>query len=109
MGRRTLGGLRRRAAGDVTLADRHRSLLERRCVYQFFAMIAALLPRRRTPYPSSRTAFQSLFSNLSMGRTLASTKPFGPTRSQQYPEFEILFGIRRRGRSGRRRRGAVDA
>ena len=92
MGRRILGGLRGRAAGDVTVES---SSLQAplRC-YQLLAIIAALCHRRQPPTPNPEPSPVSILKPV-YGRDPGFFQAIRTHALQQYPEFEILFGIRR--------------
>ncbi len=96
MGRRTLGGLRRRAAGDVSALQIAITVLAGAAgVYQFLALNAALLQRRRKTRRLRAVLSVSILKPV-YGKDTGFYEAIRTHASQQYPEFEILFGVRRR-------------
>jgi ceramide glucosyltransferase len=92
MGRRALGSLRGRAAGDVSIA-----IIVVACaaaVYQLLAIIATLCHRRQPPTPHPQPPPVSILKPVH-GRDPGFYAAICTHASQEYPEFEILFGIRR--------------
>jgi ceramide glucosyltransferase len=107
MGRRTLGGLRSGAAGDVTPLNL--SILSIAVIvvasaaglYQLLAIAAALTHRRRDSYPIGLGASVppaivpvSILKPVH-GRDAGFYEAIRSHASQEYPKFELLFGIRR--------------
>jgi ceramide glucosyltransferase len=92
MGRRTLGSLRGRAAGDVTVAII--VIASAAALYQLLAIIAALSHRRQPPTSSPQPPPVSILKPV-YGRDPGFYQAIRTHAMQQYPEFEILFGIRR--------------
>ncbi len=95
MGRCALGGLRSGAAGDVTpLGIAVTVLAGAAGVYQLLATIAALGQRRRKPSPQLNDLPVSILKPV-YGKEAGFYEAIRTHALQQYPEFEILFGIRR--------------
>jgi len=63
-------------------------------LYQLLAIVAALSHRRRSPHPSPASLPVSILKPIH-GRDPGFYAAICTHASQQYPEFEILFGIRR--------------
>jgi ceramide glucosyltransferase len=91
MGRRTLGGLRGRAAGDVTVAII--VIASAAALYQFLAIIAALCHKRQPPTPCPQAPPVSILKPVH-GRDPGFFAAIRTHSLQQYPDFEILFGVR---------------
>jgi ceramide glucosyltransferase len=92
MGRRAFGGLRGRAAGDVTVAII--VIASAAALYQLLAIIAALYHKRQPRTPSPQPLPVSILKPVH-GRDPGFYAAIRTHALQQYPEFEILFGIRR--------------
>jgi ceramide glucosyltransferase len=92
MGRRALGGLRGRAAGDVTVAII--VVASAAALYQLLALIAALYHKRQPPTPNPQPPPISILKPV-YGKDAGFYEAIRTHALQQYPEFEILFGIRR--------------
>jgi ceramide glucosyltransferase len=95
MGRRTLGGLRGRAAGDVSgLGIAIIVFAGAAALYQLLAVVAVLChrpPSRASgPQPPPVSILKPVY-----GRDAGFYEAIRTHALQQYPEFEILFGIRR--------------
>jgi ceramide glucosyltransferase len=90
MGRRTLGGLRSSVARDVTIVILVLAIAAG--VYQLLAIIAVLRrkPQSLTPNPGPVSILKPVY-----GRDPGFYQAIRTHAAQQYPEFEILFGIRR--------------
>src|ERR1700693_2794361 len=90
MGRRLLGGLRCRAAGHVTWVIL--GIVSIAAFYQLLALIAALVHR------TSGAGLHPANLGISILKPVYGRDPgfYSAIRShalQQYPEFEILFGV----------------
>jgi ceramide glucosyltransferase len=95
MGRRALGGLRSRAAGDVSGLEIAITVLSGAAgVYQFLALNAALLQRRRKTRRLRAVLSVSILKPV-YGKDPGFYAAIRTHALQQYPEFEILFGVRR--------------
>jgi ceramide glucosyltransferase len=95
MGRRALGGLRSCAAGDVIGPASAVALLAGAAgVYQLLALIAALRHRRQGPRPKAPGLPISILKPV-YGKDPGFYDAIRTHALQHYPEFEILFGIRR--------------
>jgi len=92
MGGRTFGSLRGRAAGDVTIAII--ALAIAAGLYQFLAIAAALVHRRRKTRILRDVLPVSILKPV-YGRDAGFYEAIRSHALQDYPEFEILFGIRR--------------
>ena len=97
MGRRFLRSLRRRAAGSLVVAGGWWLVVGVAGGYQLFAIAACLWHRRR---PRPRTASLRLANpGVSILKPVRGSDPgfyeaIRSQASQEYPQFEILFGIR---------------
>jgi len=99
MGRRALGGFGSRAAGRVSIAII--VVASAAALYQLVAIVAALSHRRRDSYPVELGASVapaiipvSILKPVH-GRDAGFYEAIRTHALQQYPKFEILFGIRR--------------
>ena len=92
MGRRTLGSLRSRAAGDVSVAII--VIASAAALYQLLALIATLYHKRQPPTPNPQPLPVSILKPVH-GRDPGFYEAIRTHALEQYPEFEILFGIRR--------------
>src|ERR1700691_478173 len=92
MGRRTLGGLRGRAAGDVTVAII--VIASAAALYQLLAIIATLCHQRQPPTSSPQPSPVSILKPV-YGKDAGFFEAIRSHALQRYPDFEILFGIRR--------------
>jgi ceramide glucosyltransferase len=92
MGRRLLGGLRCRAAGHVTWVLL--GIVSIAAFYQLLALIAALVHRRHSisrgasPRPAGVSILKPVY-----GRDPGFYPAIRSHAIQQYPEFELLFGV----------------
>lgn len=96
MGRRTLGSLRSRAAGDVT--GLHIAVIviaSAAGLYQLLAILAVLSHRGRPAACPAPPSFPVSILKPVHGRDPGFYAAIRTHALQQYPEFEILFGIRR--------------
>jgi ceramide glucosyltransferase len=91
MGRRALRSLRRGAAGNVTIAII--VIATAAGVYQLLAIIAVLCHRPQPPTPNPHSPVSIL--KPVYGKDAGFYDAIRTHALQQYPEFEILFGIRR--------------
>ncbi len=91
MGRHPLRGLRCGAARNVTLAI----LVVATCalIYQMVAAVAILLHKRQPPVPNPAPVPVSILKPV-YGKDAGFYEAIRTHALQQYPEFEILFGIR---------------
>jgi len=95
MGRRTLGSLRSRAAGDVTGVHIAVIVLASAAgLYQLIAILAVLSHWRQDRFPQFHDLAVSILKPVH-GRDPGFYAAIRTHALQQYPEFEILFGIRR--------------
>lgn len=101
MGRCALGRLRSGAAGDVIwLGDvswLHGGIVvlaSAAALYQLLAVIAVLRHRPQPPTPNPQTLPVSILKPV-YGKDAGFYEAIRTHALQQYPEFEILFGIRR--------------
>src|SRR5271165_4671117 len=95
MGRRALGGLRSRAAGNVNWL--HIAVIVVAVaagLYQFIAILATL-SHRRQPAPRSSSQLPVSILKPVYGKDAGFYQAIRTHALQQYPEFEILFGVRR--------------
>jgi ceramide glucosyltransferase len=92
MGRRTLGGLRGRAAGDVTVAII--VIASAAALYQLLAIIATLCHQRQPPTSRPQPSPVSILKPV-YGKDAGFFEAIRSHALQRYPDFEILFGIRR--------------
>jgi ceramide glucosyltransferase len=92
MGRRALGRLRGRAAGDVSIAIIVVAVAA--ALYQLLALVAVLSHRKRQPQTRFRDLPVSILKPVH-GKDAGFYEAIRTHALQQYPEFEILFGIRR--------------
>ncbi len=90
MGRRMPGRLRRCIAGRVIWIILGLAWIA--AAYQLLALIAALIHRSRTPSPRSSNAGVSILKPV-YGRDTSLYDAIRSHALQQYPEFEILFGV----------------
>lgn len=93
MGRSTLRGRRSRAAGSVTLAII--LIASAAALYQLLALIAALYHKRQLPTSNPHPLPVSILKPVH-GRDAGFYEAIRTHALEQYPEFEILFGIRRK-------------
>jgi ceramide glucosyltransferase len=91
MGGRTLGGLRRGSARNVIIAII--VIATAAGVYQLLAIIAVLCHRPQPPIPNPQ--FPVSILKPVYGKDAGFYEAIRTHAIQQYPEFEILFGIRR--------------
>jgi ceramide glucosyltransferase len=94
MGRRVLRGLRSRAAGNVNWL--HVAVIVVAVaagLYQLIAIVAALSHRRQTAHRASTQLPVSILKPV-YGKDAGFYQAIRTHALQQYPEFEILFGIR---------------
>src|SRR5580700_7033363 len=91
MGRRLLGGLRCRAAGHVTWVLLGIGLIA--AFYQLLALIAALVHRGAGPRPANFPIQGISILKPVYGRDPGFYPAIRSHAIQQYPEFEILFGV----------------
>jgi ceramide glucosyltransferase len=101
MGRGALGGLRSGAAGDVNwlgdvswLHGGIIALASAAAIYQLLAVVAVLCHRPQPPTPNPKPAPVSILKPV-YGKDAGFYEAIRTHALQQYPEFEILFGIRR--------------
>ncbi len=92
MGRRTLSGLRSGAARNVSIAIV--VIATAAGLYQLLAIIAILSHRRRRPHSAAPRLPVSILKPV-YGKDAGFYQAIRTHALQQYPEFEILFGIRR--------------
>jgi ceramide glucosyltransferase len=92
MGRRTLSGLRSGAARNVIIAII--VIATAAGVYQLLAIIAVLCHRPQPPTPNPVPLSVSILKPV-YGKDAGFYEAIRTHAIQQYPEFEILFGIRR--------------
>ncbi len=95
MGRRALSGLRSGAAGDVT--GIHIAVIviaSAAGIYQLLAIIAVLYHRPESLAPNPKAPPVSILKPV-YGKDAGFYDAIRTHALQQYPEFEILFGIRR--------------
>jgi ceramide glucosyltransferase len=92
MGRRAFGGLRGRAASDVTIAII--VLASAAGLYQVLALIATLYHKRQPTTSNSQPLPVSILKPV-YGKDAGFYEAIRTHALQQFPEFEILFGIRR--------------
>jgi ceramide glucosyltransferase len=92
MGRRTLGSLRSGAAGDVTIAIIVIAIAAG--LYQLLAIVATLSHQRQALKTNSQSRPVSILKPVH-GKDAGFYEAIRTHAVQQYPEFEILFGIRR--------------
>ena len=92
MGRRALRRLRGRAAGRVSVALI--VIASAAAMYQLIAIIAVLSQRRQSAKQSSANLPVSILKPVH-GKDAGFYEAIRTHALQQYPEFEILFGIRR--------------
>ena len=91
MGGRTLGGLRRGIARDVTIAII--VIASAAALYQLLAVIAVLCHRPQPPIPNPQKFPVSILKPV-YGKDEGFYQAIRTHALQQYPDFEILFGIR---------------
>jgi ceramide glucosyltransferase len=95
MGRRTLGGMRSGAAGDVSwIHGGIIALAGAAALYQLLAVVAAIHHRRQRPKANRQALAVSVLKPVH-GKDPGFYEAIRTHALQQYPEFEILFGIRR--------------
>jgi ceramide glucosyltransferase len=95
MGRRTRGGLRSRAAGDVSAFSIAVAVIaSAAALYQLLAIIATLFHKRQAQIPNPQPPPVSILKPV-YGRDPGFYAAIRTHALEQYPEFEILFGIRR--------------
>ena len=92
MGGRALGGLRRGIARDVTIAII--VIASAAALYQLLAVLAVLCHRPQSPTPNPQKFPVSILKPV-YGKDEGFYQAIRTHALQQYPEFEILFGIRR--------------
>ncbi len=95
MGRRALGGLRCRAAGNVNWL--HIAVIVVAGAAGFYQLIAILatLSHRRQPAPRSSGQLPVSILKPVYGKDAGFYQAIRTHALQQYPQFEILFGVRR--------------
>jgi ceramide glucosyltransferase len=93
MGRRALCRLRSGAAGNVTIAIV--VIASAAALYQLIAILATLYHRPQPPTPNPQAPPSVSILKPVYGRDAGFYDAIRTHALQQYPEFEILFGIRR--------------